>query len=459
MTILSKRPGAGVTLFAAAVALAACREITFPNENAANVELLTQSPTARVVNGAVLGLLVGVRNTTSAQAITLGILGRENVILNISNPGSLTNWVAQPLSQIQDQGDAGWTAAYAQVRNGFTILDLVDRVPNYSAAEKEGVRGVTKTFIAMAYIDQLRVRDTFGIVLDIDVHGSAQFPFVSRDSAYTRAAQMLDEAKTHLAAAGAAFPFTLTSGFTGFTTPATFLKFNRATKARLELYRGRWTDVLGALSESFISTPATGAAAALALGVFNVYPSGEANNNLSPAATNPTGIASFLVDAQRRADGTPDLRASSKAQIVASSAVVAGVSSNVRITVYPSQNANVPIIRNEELILMRAEANLALGDRAAAITDLNYIRVNSGGLAPLPANYSGDLVTEVLYNRRYSLFFEYGHRWVDMRRYGRLNQLEKLLPSHRIFALVPLPQQECLARLNAPKGCVTVAGF
>ena len=131
----------------------------------------------------------------------------------------------------------------------------------------------------------------------------------------------------------------------------------------------------------------------------------------------------------------------------------------MKITAYASTNANVPIIKNEELVLLRAEANLALGDRAAAIGDINYVRVNSGGLASLPLNFAGDLVGEVLYNRRYSLFFEYGHRWVDMRRYGRLDQLEKMLPTHHIFPLVPFPQQECLPRGNAPRGCVDVAGF
>ena len=40
----------------------------------------------------------------------------------------------------------------------------------------------------------------------------------------------------------------------------------------------------------------------------------------------------------------------------------------------------IPIIRNEELILLRAEARLATGDKAGAIADLNQVRVNSGGL-------------------------------------------------------------------------------
>ncbi|MHB1223001.1 MAG: hypothetical protein ACYC2G_02985 [Gemmatimonadaceae bacterium] len=58
-----------------------------------------------------------------------------------------------------------------------------------------------------------------------------------------------------------------------------------------------------------------------------------------------------------------------------------------------------------------------------------------------------------------SLFDDYGHRWVDMRRYGRLEQLPKALPTHRVFPLVPIPVDECNQRTPAPKGCVNVLGF
>ena len=108
---------------------------------------------------------------------------------------------------------------------------------------------------------------------------------------------------------------------------------------------------------------------------------------------------------------------------------------------------------------MRAEANIGLGNRSAAIADLNFVRTNSGGLAPLAADFGGDLITELLYDRRYSLFFEYGHRWVDSRRYNRLGDLRKQLPSHRVFPLVPIPVDECNQRTAAlPRGCVNVAG-
>jgi hypothetical protein len=340
------------------------------------------------------------------------------------------------------------------------VLAVVDRVTTYTEEQREGIRGATKTFMAMALLDQLVVRDTFGIVVDVDLSGRTLGDFVSRDSGYARAASLLDEARAHLNNAGTSFSLTLTPGFTGFNTPATFIRFNRAMKARLEAYRERWSDVGVALGESFISTPSTGIPAALAAGVYNSFPSGEATHGLFQATpTTLVAVPNFIGDAQRRPDNTPDLRASSKAQVTAACPSLEGATSCLKITRYASQNADVPIIRNEELILLRAEAALASGNRAAAITDLNYVRVNAGGLAPLPSGYTGDLVSEILYNRRYSLFFEYGHRWIDMRRYGRLNQLEKLLPTHRVFPLVPLPQQECLARGNAPRGCVTVEGI
>ena len=285
--------------------------------------------------------------------------------------------------------------------------------------------------------------------------------FITRDEAYTKTAALFDEARTDLAAAGTAFPFTLTTGFAGFNTPANFLRINRGLKARLEVYRGRWADALTALNESFISTTA-GTTAGFATGVYHVYStaSGDATNPLfDPAPRAIVAVPEFLTDARLRADGSRDLRATTKAVVGTVNLATQGISSNVRPIVYPTNVTSIPIIRNEELILLRAEANIGLGNRAAAIADLNFVRTNAGGLPALASDFSGDLVTEMLYDRRYSLFFEYGHRWVDARRYNRLGELRKQLPTHRVFPLVPIPVDECNQRLAAPpKGCVNVLG-
>ncbi|MBK6306954.1 MAG: RagB/SusD family nutrient uptake outer membrane protein [Gemmatimonadetes bacterium] len=447
-------------LVSAATLVSGCKEITVPNYNSPNVDGLLNNPDAGTVNTAVIGLLVGARGGVGTFSQTLGIFGREMYNLDQAEPRNFLSFLVEPLTPGGFGTDLGWTNTYRQVLQAETILGAVEKVGNYTAAQKEGVRGFTKTFEALALMEQLRVRDTFGIVLEVDPTATKLGDFVTKDAGYTRAAALLDEARTHLNAAGTSFAFALTSGFTGFNTPVTFLRVNRALKARLEIDRGRWQDALTALSESFIAaTPAT--AATLATGVYHTFStaSGDATNPMFDAS--PRALVahpSFLADAQRRADNTPDLR-TAKVAISTITLTSQGVSSNQRLNLVASNAASYPLIRNEELLLMRAEANANLGNRAAAIGDLNVVRTVAGGLAPLDANFAGNLIDELLYNRRYSLFGEYGNRWVDMRRYGRLAQLPKFAPTHRIYPIVPLPADECNQRSPQPKGCTQVSGI
>ncbi|MGH8545809.1 MAG: hypothetical protein ACREX3_19725 [Gammaproteobacteria bacterium] len=57
------------------------------------------------------------------------------------------------------------------------------------------------------------------------------------------------------------------------------------------------------------------------------------------------------------------------------------LTSNCRFPLYTSPVSPVPIIRNEELILLRAEINIGAGNVVAAAEGIDFIRVNSGGLA------------------------------------------------------------------------------
>ena len=447
--------------FAAAAAAAACQAADIGNFNSPSTSQLEAAPNAATVNTTVIGLLGGARGSAGTWASTLGIFGREIMNLDGAEPRNVLALLIGPLEPGGFGTDVGWTNTYRNLRTAATVLEVVDKVPDYTAAQRSGVKGFVKTLMALDYLNQLRVRDTFGLVFEVPKDPTALGTFVTREEGYAKTAALLEEARTDLAAAGTAFPFTLTTGFTGFNTPATFLRVNRALLARLQGYRGRWQDALTALNESFVSTSA-GTPAALQAGVYHVFStaSGDAVNGLfDPAPRALVAVPEFLTDARMRPDGSRDLRATSKAVVGTVNLATQGISSNVRPTVYPTNVTPIAIIRNEELILLRAEAQLGLGNRAAAIADLNFVRTNAGGLAPLPADFAGDLVTEILYDRRYSLFFEYGHRWVDARRYNRLGELRKQLPTHRVFPLVPIPVDECNQRLaSPPKGCVNVLG-
>lgn len=448
-------------LVSAATFLGGCKEVTVPNLNSPNVDGLLQAPDAGTVNTTVIGLLVGARASVGTYSQTLGIFGREIYNLDQADARFVLSWLVEPLSPGGFGVDIGWTNTYRQVLQAETILGAVDKVTNYTTEQKEGVKGFTKTMQALAFMDQLRVRDTFGIVLSVDPTAKQLGAFVTKAEGYNRAAALLDEARAHLNAAGASFAFPLTTGFVGFNTPQTFIRLNRALKARLEVDRSAWQAALTALGESFITTtPAT--AATLATGVYHVYStaSGDAVNPMfDPAPRSYVAHPSFRADAQLRGDGSPDLRASSKVATSTTTLTSQGISSNVRLNIAATNTSPIALVRNEELILLRAEANIGLGNRAAAIADLNIIRTVAGGLAALPTDFAGNLLDELLYNRRYSLFAEYGNRWVDMRKYGRLGQLPKFAPSHRIYPIVPLPSDECNQRSPEPRGCVQVSGI
>jgi hypothetical protein len=267
--------------------------------------------------------------------------------------------------------------------------------------------------------------------------------------------QLLDEANTHLGAAGIQFPFQLGGGFAGFNTPATFRRFNRALKARVDVYMGNHAAALTSLAASFLDPNAS-----LDLGTYHAFStaSGDVDNALfDPAGRAILAHPSIVTDAQRKADGSLDARVERKVTQLAEPRTVQGVTTDRRFTIYNSPEAPVPIIRNEELILLRAEANIGLGTAAgllAAQDDINLIRSRSGGLPPRTFATAAEALDELLYNRRYSLLFEGGHRWIDARRHGRLGQLPRALPTHTVPSRFPYPESECLARSPAPaQGC------
>jgi len=459
---LSQLPSAGLVV--AAIALGACKEITVPNFNNPNLEQLTNNPTASTVNTAIVGLVISLRDRVGTEASAMGILGKESYNLDQAEPRNVLGYLQGPIEPGGFVQDLSWTAGYRNMRQGAVIIAALDKVQTYSTAQKEGIRGFVKTIIAMELLTQVRIRDVAGIMVDVSSDPAAPLgDIVTRDAALTRISQLLDEAKTNLQAGGTAFAFPLHSGFAGFNTPTTFLLVNRGIKARTEVYRQQWTSALTALSESFIDV-SSGSAATLAKGVYHVYTtsSGDATNPLfDPQPTRLYVHPSILSGAQTRANGQPDLRLTSKTA-VGVSRVVQQVQGTYKFTNYPTATSPVPILKNEELILLRAEARYQSGDVPGALADINFIRVNSGGLDPL-TGFAGttEFVDELLYNRTYSLLFEGGHRWVDYRRYNRLAQLPKINTAinEKTFPYVMFPQDECNQRSPQPQpGCSQVPG-
>src|SRR5204863_7809961 len=123
-----------------------------------------------------------------------------------------------------------------------------------TAAEQSATSGFAHTLQAYDFLIVLDAHLEDSIPIDVGTDVSAPpAPFVSNAAAYAHVIDLLESASTELQAGGGAFPFPLPSGFTGFNTPATFLTFNRALRARVAVYLGDFAGAQTALTASFIN--------------------------------------------------------------------------------------------------------------------------------------------------------------------------------------------------------------
>lgn len=397
----------------------------------------------------------------------VGILGRESLNYTGTEARNTTEYLqSQALGNVSFLAGGQWATRYRSMLGLRDLVLLADQESgnNLTPSERQAVKGFANTLWALDMYYVIATRDSLGAPTELVASRDSAAPFVSRDSVYRFILGKLNEGRTQLQAGGGAFPFVLTPGFAGFSTPSTFLQFNRALFARVSVIHGTikgggsagaadFTAALTALGESFLSTTGD-----LNAGVYYSFStaSGDALNTISPVAS-PDQLAhpSLEADAatETRAGGAPDLRYANKIRRLTTPRTApqsAGISTALQYSIYPDNNSPIPIIRNEELILLRAEANIGLGNFQAAIDDINVIRTRSGGLAATtltPASGANALITEVLRQRRLSLLFE-GHRWVDVRRYGRVNTLPLDLENHIYVTAYPVPQAECDARVN-----------
>jgi hypothetical protein len=484
-----------VASLAGALLIGACGDFNVTNPNQPTLDDLVSNPTRTKLSTAATGLFIGSRVDVTAVIWRLGSMGREGINLSGNNQPDYQEPYFGPL---QGTGFGGtiWTNLYREIRNANTYITAVPRsaqVPGAEGLSGEEISaslGFAKTLKALAFLYVVASHGSLGAPVDVD-HPITDppAPFVSEDSVYGYILGLLNGAQADLAAGGAAFPFPTPSGYAGFNTPASFVAFNRALAAKAYLYRatalnsscGPTACYTAALTAIAAAGPAfaVGDAAQFGKGVYYDFSAaaGDLQNELSDALDAPNFFAlPLLVDlAQKQTDGTtPDQRVVDKtaAQTAGTPQQVGGIGilGTLKFTNYlsggePNPAAPIPAIRNEELVLLRAEANIGLNDLASALTDINFVRTNAGNLAALGSLGTKDqAIAELLYNRKYSLLWEQGATWVDARRYGLLNTIpippgfSNSTPPNNSFGVsrVParliIPDDECRSRGAGP-GC------
>ncbi len=442
-------------LLGGTVAAASCSDSFVPDYNNPTLGSVVDDPAQ--LQGQASGLLAGDREQHAFQILVLETMGRDAYRIDVADP----RYLLQPLGQYSPGAflvDFTWNALYRTIRGAQLLTKGID-AGTRPADQKAATRGFARTFQALEYIRLLETRDTLGVPIVTGAGGGALDPVRCKPAVLSYAIALLDSGATDLAAGGTSFPFALSAGFSSngaFDTPAGFRRFNRGLAAKARTYLGfidyarsgsantaALTAALANLGESFASS--TGA---LRDGVYHVYStsSGDlANGNYDPSVyrANPKVLSEAEAGDQRLAKVRRD--ASARKENADGS-----VASDLLFTNVTGPTTPLPILTNEELLLVQAEVLWGLQRDADALALVNTIRQRAGGLAARTAGSFAartDLLREILKQKRYSLLFESGARLVDYRMFGLFTELgPELRPPGPGPRVIPFPQAEIDAR-------------
>jgi starch-binding outer membrane protein, SusD/RagB family len=459
------------------LALAACN-FDILNTNQPTQGDLLGNPTRGKLTAAATGVMSSTRTGMVSFIWRLGSMGREGINLSGNNQPDYSEPYFGPVQAGGSFGGTQWLERFQSIRTANIYLQALANNLNLSGpdlltdAERAASRGMANTFKALAFLYAIETRAQLGAPVSVETsidQGPAKW--VTEDSVYGYIVGLLDSAATDLTTADStAFPFPIPPGLATFSLPVNFLKFNRALAAKANVLRATaltgchgtpstcYTAALTALGQSFLNT-APGAFQTGAYLDFSTAP-GDQTNDLSEPLDGSTffALTDNIADADTQTNGAKDERVRTKIDSATVVQRLGGISipGQLKFTVFFSNgtadaNHPIPIIKDEELLLLRSEASWfgSPPNKVQAVADLNLVRQNSGLLPPstvTPASTDAAFIAALLYERRFSLLWEQGTRWIDARRFGLLSTIKPDVTGGNVPEAMPVPITECSAR-------------
>ena len=455
-----------IVLATAALVAAGCKDNPVANPiDAPTVDALSGALTRVTLQQLATGVLAQDRNSANAfaYAIEPGIWARDVYRVDASEPRFVQETLGGNPDPGSFSGSGNWAGFYTAIRaaNNLILALPATSTPSFTTAEINASRGFIRTIKALDYWRIIEMHDSVGSTIQTD-DPSAVTDVKCKATVLSYIAALLDSANTDLSSATptTVLPFTLPTGFTAFgrdySVVSNIVKFNRGLKGKVDFYRGLdrknptpalFTTAITELTQG-LSGAAPGAVpkADFTKGPYYVFVPGGSENAPNTISDAKIGLNPLVGDSVQPGD----TRAS---KIVPRTALAGfGVSTTITYSGAVASTANqaapLGILRDEELVLLRAQAYIEAGQLANALLDINDVRTNYG-LAPLaPFADKQSAINAVLYEKRYSLLFEGAQRADDLREYGRLNStyLRKETATDPYNAALPLPRAELNAR-------------
>lgn len=414
-----------------------CKVDPIPDPNNPGLGSIAQNATLGEIQNLVDGTESGMRDNMGFYFDDVGVIGREIYRYSTSDPRFTSDLLGKSNAVLDNNTfyiTNPFAAMYRVVKNtNILIPALQNTKAALTDAQRKAGTSYAKTIQAYQLLLVFNLVYSTGIRVDVADPNNLG-PFLSKDESLNAIQGLLNSANTDLNNNTASFPFS--SSLFG-NVASEFSKFNRALAARVAVYRKDWAMANTALAESFLNLNGS-----LTAGAYYKY-STSGGDQLNPQffPLNSNGETRVVQPAFIPEAEAGDIRPAAKISKRTATATQDGLNSDYDFYVYKSNVAPIPIIRNEELILLYAEVQAQLNNTVNAKNAIDIIR----NAASLP-NYGGatdqnSLINEILKQRRYSLYGE-GHRWIDMRRYDKLNQLPIDRVGDDVWVQFPRPANE-----------------
>jgi hypothetical protein len=414
----------------------ACTVEPILDPNNPNATAITANASLSELQNLATGSESGMRDALGFYYDDLNMIGREYYRFSSSDPRFTSDLLGKSNAVLDNNTfyiTNPFAARYRVVRNANILIDaLTNTKAAITDAQRKAGIAYAKTIQAYEFLSVFNLLYNNGVRVDVKDPDKLG-PFLNLEQSLDAILNLLNEANTDLKNNNNDLPFNTTLYS---RNAAQFSKFNRALAARVAIYKQDWTTANTALAESFLDVNGD-----LNTGVYHLF-SATGGDQLNPVfyPRNASGEArvaqpSFVTGAE-----AGDKRLS-KVALRTATAFQDGLQSDYDFWLYKTNVDPIPIIRNEELILILAEAKAQTGSTGEAVAAINKIR-NTAGLP----DYSGatdknSLITEILKQRRYSLYGE-GHRWIDLRRYNLLSQLPIDRAGDDVWMQFPVPANE-----------------
>lgn len=405
--------------------LVGCEDLDFLDPN----NPTTDNPVS--IQTLVAGSEAGLRVDIGVYLRDLLVVGREAYYLEPADPRYTGELLRGPVDPGGFLANRPWNANYDVIQNCIALMNHADA--------DSGAMGFASTIHAYCLLRLISLTDVNGARLNYD--GEISTAISTKAEVYTAIETLLDDGWAYLGSGqnSSALSFTLSTGFTGFDSTHTFAKFNRALRARVAVHQSEWNTALTALGNSFLDESGD-----LDMGVFHVFSTGSNDQGNEMYEAWDADFVKLMVHPSYAADvESGDGRYADKVSERPEElprVTYDGLVSTLAPIIWSSDLDPIPIIRNEELILLKAEADIA-GGATGGLTEINIVRAAHG----LAGAGAGGL-TQLLHEKRYSLLFE-GQRLVDMRHYDKTGDLpldrtgETDVPDDAIVTF-PIPETE-----------------